>query len=109
MAELLEVTDESFDREVIQSEVPVVVDFWGEHCAPCRVIAPILRELAARYDGRVKIVKLDSDSNGDTMVRYQVLALPTVLAFANGTVVGQLNGSRPRRDFEDLIERALAA
>jgi thioredoxin 1 len=107
MAELHDVTDESFDRDVIESDLPVLVDFWGEHCPPCRAIAPILRELATQYSGRLKIVKLNSDENGNTMVRFQVLSLPTVLAFCGGRVVGQLNGARPRKDFQALIERAL--
>jgi thioredoxin len=107
MAELHDVTDECFDAEVIQSDIPVLVDFWGEHCPPCRAIAPILRDLAAAYAGRVKIVKLDSDENGNSMTRFQVLSLPTVLAFSGGQVVGQLSGARPKKDFQALIDRAL--
>lgn len=109
MAELHDVDDSSFESEVIESEIPVLVDFWGEHCPPCRAIAPILRELADRYSGRVKVVRLDSDENGSTMVRFQVLALPTVLAFSGGQVVGQLSGARPRKDFQALVERLLSA
>ena len=107
MAELLDVTDQSFESEVLRCEEPVIVDFWGEHCPPCRVISPILRELADDFAGRVKIVKLNSDENGETMIRFQVMALPTILAFSGGEVVGQITGSRPKRDFVELVERAL--
>ena len=108
MAELADVTDQSFEAEVLQSDVPVIVDFWGEHCAPCRTVSPILRDLATDFAGRVKIVKLNSDENGNTMVRFQVMALPTILAFSGGQVVGQLTGARPKKDFVELVERALA-
>ena len=107
MSEVYDVTDQTFEQEVIKSNIPVIVDFWGEHCPPCRVIAPILRDLAGEYDGRVKIVKLNSDENGDAMIRYQVMALPTILAFSDGTVVGQIVGARPKKDFKEIIERAL--
>lgn len=107
MADLQDVTDATFDAEVIASEIPVIVDFWGEHCAPCRRIAPILHELAGEYAGRVKIVKIDSDSNGQSMVRFGVMALPTVLAFRGGQVVGQITGARKKADFADLIDNAL--
>ena len=107
MSEVYDVTDQTFEQEVIESNIPVIVDFWGEHCPPCRVIAPMLRDLAGEYDGRVKIVKLNSDENGDAMIRYQVMALPTILAFSDGTVVGQIVGARPKKDFKEIIERAL--
>jgi thioredoxin 1 len=108
MSEVHDVTDQTFEQEVIESDIPVIVDFWGEHCPPCRVIAPILRDFAGEYDGRVKIVKLNSDENGDTMIRYQVMALPTILAFSDGTVVGQIVGARPKKDFKEIIETALS-
>ena len=107
MAELLDVTDQSFESEVLRSEVPVIVDFWGEHCPPCRAVSPILREIAEDFAGRVKIVKLNSDENGETMTRFQVMALPTILAFSAGQVVGQITGSRPKKDFVELVERAM--
>lgn len=107
MAGLLDVNDESFEREVLGSDVPVLVDFWGEHCPPCRVIAPILEQLADEFAGKLKVVKLDSDENGATMIRYHVMSLPTVLAFAEGQVVGQITGSRPKKDFVELAQRAL--
>ena len=97
MAELGDVTDQSFDQEVIQSDIPVIVDFWGEHCAPCKVISPILSELAGQYQGRIKVVKLDSDTNGATMVRFHVMALPTVLLLVTPSRTG------PER--EEMLDR----
>jgi thioredoxin 1 len=109
MTALGDVTDGEFDREVLNAEVPVLVDFWGEHCPACRVIAPILQDCAQRFTGKVKILKINSDENGEAMVRYRVMALPTVLAFSAGQVVGQLTGARSKKDFDELIERALAS
>jgi len=106
VAEILDVTDEDFEREVLESRLPVLVDFWGDHCAACRQISPILHDLAGAYAGRAKIVKLHAVENAATAGRYGVRAMPTVLLFADGQVRGQLVGSRPRADFEALLARA---
>jgi thioredoxin 1 len=108
MAELLDVNDADFEASVVRAALPVLVDFWGENCASCRAISPILRELAAEYAGRVQIFKLHTGENSLAMARYRVMALPTVLAFAQGRVVGQLTGRRPKAAFRELVERALA-
>ena len=107
MAEILDVTDATFEREILKSETPVLIDFWAEWCQPCRIIAPIVKELAASYDGKVKIVKMNIDENPGTPGRYGVRAIPTVLAFKNGAVVGQLTGAVPRSKFEDLVQKLL--
>jgi thioredoxin 1 len=107
MADVMEVTDQSFEKEVLQAETPTIIDFWAEWCAPCRAIAPIVKELAATYGDRVKIVKMDIDANPATPGRYGVRAIPTVLAFQNGQVVGQLQGARPRADFKNMVEKLL--
>jgi thioredoxin 1 len=107
MAEILDVTDATFEREILKSETPVLIDFWAEWCAPCRQIAPIVKELAVSYDGKVKIVKMNIDENPGTPGRYGVRAIPTVLAFKNGAVVGQLTGAVPRSKFEDLVQKLL--
>ncbi len=105
MAEIAEVTDQSFESEVLQSDVPAVVDFWAEWCAPCRQIAPIIQELAGTYGDRVKIVKMNVDESPETPGKYGVRAIPTVLAFQGGQVVGQLQGARPKAAFEEMIEK----
>jgi thioredoxin 1 len=107
MAQILDVTDATFEREILKSETPVLIDFWAEWCAPCRQIAPIVKDLAASYDGRIKIVKMNIDENPGTPSRYHVRAIPTVLAFKNGTVVGQITGARPKSAFEDLVQKLL--
>jgi thioredoxin 1 len=105
MAEVLEVTDQSFEREVLQSDVPAIVDFWAEWCAPCRAIAPIVKDLAGQYAGKVKIVKMNIDENPNTPGRYGVRAIPTVLAFKGGSVVEQITGARPRSAFEEMARK----
>lgn len=108
MAEVLEVTDQSFEAVVIKSKTPAIVDFWAEWCAPCRAISPIIKGLAARYGDRVKIVKMNIDENPNTPGTYGVRAIPTVLAFKGGTVVEQITGAKPRKTFEDMAEKLLA-
>lgn len=105
MAEVGEVTDSSFEQEILQSDQPAVVDFWAEWCGPCRAIAPIMKELAAQYGDQVKIVKMDIDANVNTPGKYGVRAVPTVLAFKGGQVVEQLVGARPKGDFEAMVKK----
>ena len=108
MAGVAEVTDQSFEKEILKSDKPAVVDFWAEWCGPCRQIAPYIKDLATRYGDRVQIAKLDVDANPATAGRFGIRAIPTVLAFRNGQVVGQLQGARPRADFEAFVEKLLA-
>ncbi len=107
MAEIPDVTDKSFENDVLQSDVPAVVDFWAEWCAPCRAIAPIIKELAVEYGDRIKVVKLNVDEWPETPGRYGVRAIPTVLAFQGGQVVEQLQGARPKAAFEEMINKLL--
>ena len=107
MAGVAEVTDQSFEKEILKSDKPAVVDFWAEWCGPCRAIAPIIKDLAARYGDRVQIAKLDVDANPAVAGRFGIRAIPTVLAFRGGQVVGQLQGARPRADFEAFVEKLL--
>ena len=108
MADILEVTDQNFEAEILQSDQPVVIDFWAEWCAPCRQIAPIIKELAAEYGDRIKIVKMDIDSNPNTPGQYGVRAIPTILAFKDGQVVQQFQGVRPKADFDVMVNDLLA-
>jgi thioredoxin 1 len=107
VAELADVTDASFAREVLESPLPVMVDFWGDHCAACRQISPVLRDLAGEYAGRVRIVKVHAAENPSSAARFGVRAMPTVLVFSSGQVVAQLVGARPRAAFVEALERAL--
>ncbi len=105
MAELRDVTDANFDAEVIQSDVPTIIDFWAEWCAPCRAIAPIVKELADEYDGKVKIVKMNIDENPSTPGKYGIRSIPTVLAFKGGNVVEQITGARPKSAFQEMVQK----
>jgi len=107
MAEIAEVNDQNFEAEVLQSDKPAVIDFWAEWCAPCRAIAPIVKELADTYGDRVKVVKMNIDENPSTPAKYEVRAIPTVLAFRDGQVVQMLQGARPRSAFEEMIQKLL--
>jgi thioredoxin 1 len=103
--EIPDVTDESFEREVLRCELPVLVDFWGEHCAACRQISPILHELAAERSGSLKVVKVHAAENAATSAQFGVRAMPTVLVFDGGSVRGQWVGARSKSDFAELVDQ----
>ena len=106
-AGVVEVTDQSFDTEVLNSETPAIIDFWAEWCAPCRAIAPIVKELASQYGDKVKVAKLNIDDNPGVPGRYGIRSIPTVLAFKDGAVVGQITGARPKSHFEEMVQKLL--
>jgi thioredoxin 1 len=101
------VTDASFKQDVLQSDKPVLVDFWAEWCAPCRKVSPLLDEIANEMPDRLEIVKLNADENPDTVRTYRVMSLPTMTIFKNGEPVKQIIGARPKRELVRLIESAL--
>jgi thioredoxin 1 len=100
---VLDVTDATFDQEVLRSELPVVVDFWAPWCRPCRAIEPHLAALADAHAGRLRLVKLDVDTNLGVASRYGVLSLPTVILFADGEPRVTVLGARPARHFADAF------
>ncbi len=108
MAKPLEVTDSDFEREVLEAETPVLVDFWAEWCGPCHQLDPIVEELAEEYDRRVKFVKLDTEENFDIPARYGILGLPALLVFKDGEQVDEIIGLRPKSELKRSLEKALA-
>ena len=107
MAEIAAVTDNNFQAEVIESDTPVLVDFWAPWCGPCRVVAPVLEEIASERDD-VRIVKLNVDENQQTAAQYEVLSIPTMILFRNGQVATKVVGALPRKRLEAQLEPALA-
>ena len=108
MALTMEVTDSTFDQEVIKSDTPVLVDFWADWCAPCKMIAPLVEELAEEYEGQVKFAKLDVDSNPKTAMTYGVRGIPTLLIFSDGQPVKQVVGAVPKSVLKKNLDEALA-
>ncbi|GAB4119298.1 MAG: thioredoxin TrxA [Acidobacteriota bacterium] len=103
-----EVTDQDFEREVLKSDVPVLVDFWAPWCAPCRMLAPTVDQLASEYAGRAKVVKLNVDDNQETSFRYNIRGIPTLLLFKNGEVRDQIVGATSKENIARLIEAQLS-
>lgn len=104
-----EVTDSNFQAEVIESETPVLVDFWAPWCGPCRMVAPVLEEIAQEKGDALKIVKLNTDENQQTAIAYEVLSIPTLILFKNGQIAKKVVGAYPKRKLEAELEPALAA
>ncbi|HEX7878243.1 MAG TPA: thioredoxin [Candidatus Eisenbacteria bacterium] len=102
-----EVTEATFDSEVLKSSIPVMVDFWAVWCGPCKMIGPIIEDLAAAYDGQVKVVKVDIDSNQNLATKYSIRSIPTILFFKNGNVVDQVVGASPRAEFERRLKTVI--
>jgi thioredoxin 1 len=107
VAEIAQLTDETFEQEVLRSEQPVVVDFWAPWCGPCRMIAPIMSDLAEEHGERVKFTKLNVDENPQVASRYNILSIPTVVLFEGGEPREVLMGARPRSHYEGAWERWL--
>lgn len=107
MSANLAISTGEFDAKVLQSDVPVLVDFWAEWCGPCKAIAPSVEQLATEYEGKAKVFKLDVDSNGPIAERYGIMSIPALLVFKGGKVVDQMIGAAPKPQIAALLDRAI--
>ena len=109
MAEPLEVKDSDFDQNVLQSAMPVLVDFWAPWCGPCRAVGPIVEELANDYEGKVAFAKVNVDENPQTANKYGVRSIPTLLLFQEGKPMKQLVGLQPKKELKEILDTALGS
>ena len=108
MGNVSEVSDVTFDQEVLKASVPVLIDFWAPWCGPCKAIAPVVEELAGEYNGRIKIVKMNVDDNPQTPSKYGVRGIPNLILFKSGSVAEQIVGAVPKAHLVRALDRALA-
>jgi thioredoxin 1 len=107
MADLLQVTDDSFDDEIINSDLPVMVDFWAEWCGPCKMVGPVVEELAQEYEGKIKMAKMDVDKNRQTPVRFGIRNIPTLIMFKGGEVVQTIVGAQTKNQLDEELKKLL--
>lgn len=100
-------TAQNFDQEVLQANVPVLVDFWAEWCGPCKMVAPVIDEVAKEFDGKVKVAKLNVDDQQDVAAKYAIMSIPTFMVFKAGKVVSQFVGAQPKDRFVEELNKAL--
>ena len=109
MEEVKHITSQNFKEEVIESELPVIIDFWAEWCMPCKIVMPIFGELAKEYSGRMKFVKINVDESPDLASAFAVHSIPTFLIFYKGKVIDKLTGAMPKEYLKNFIEKALSS
>lgn len=107
MADILEVTDENFESEIMQSETPAMVDFWAAWCGPCRMVAPVVEELATQYQGKIKVAKMDVDQNRQTPAKFGIRNIPTLILFKDGEVAQTIIGAQPKSSIEEGLKKLL--
>ncbi|MBU1147439.1 MAG: thioredoxin [Candidatus Omnitrophica bacterium] len=100
----IRVNNENFKKEVLESDIPVLVDFWAQWCMPCHMVAPVVEEIAKEYQGKLKVCKLNVDEAGNTASNYNIMGIPTLLIFKNGKVAGKVVGALPKAELEKTIK-----
>lgn len=108
MSKAIQFTDANFDEEVLKSETPVLVDFWAEWCGPCRMVGPVVEELAGEFDGKAKIGKVDVDTNPQVSMKYGIRSIPSLLIFKGGEVVDQIVGAVPKAQLKSKLDAQVA-
>jgi len=103
----IEITDGNFEKEVLQSDLPVLVDFWAPWCGPCRMVAPVVEEIAKEYAGRLKVGKLNTDENQKVAAQYGIMSIPTLMIFKDGKVVDKLIGAQPKEAIVGKLDSVL--
>ena len=103
----VKLTSENFQKQISRSDIPVVVDFWAPWCGPCRMVGPVVEELATEYEGKVKVGKLNIDENQEVAQKYGIMSIPTLVVFKNGEVVEQILGAQPKEAIASAMDKAL--
>jgi len=104
---IVEVVDSVFDKEVMESEVPVLIDFWAPWCGPCRALSPVIEEISNDYEGSVKVGKVNVDENPQTTMKFRIRSIPTLIVFKNGEVAEQIVGAVPKSEIEKVLNKTL--
>jgi thioredoxin 1 len=107
MSDIMQVTDENFEAEIVKSDIPSMVDFWAEWCGPCRMVGPVVEELANTYKGKIKIAKMDVDKNRQTPAKFGIRNIPTLILFKGGQVAQTIIGAQPKSYIEGELKKLL--